>query len=217
MVCGSLLAPRARLIGEQTRVQYFHVGPLQDAWTVLVDHQQRVWAGTRDEGLFQFETNQFEFVPDAEILGPQISVLFEDQAGQLWAGTPGGLGCWNGQDWKTYTTRDGLSGNAVSAMAEDAAGNLWMGTARRWFKLFQRRQVCFLPGIGKWPARQRHFLPLRGQRRRFVGGHLGPWPGPISSGTNGRVIRSATASSATASVTSSKMMQVIYGLVPIWG
>ena len=33
---------------------------LQDAWTVLVDHQQHVWAGTRDEGLFQFETNHFE-------------------------------------------------------------------------------------------------------------------------------------------------------------
>ncbi|MGA9779307.1 MAG: two-component regulator propeller domain-containing protein [Verrucomicrobiia bacterium] len=109
-------------------VQYYHVGPLQDAWTVLVDHSQHVWAGTRDEGLFQFATNHFEFAPAAEVLGPQISVLFEDQKGQLWAGTPGGLGCWNGQAWKTYTMRDGLSGNAISAMAEDAAGNLWVGT-----------------------------------------------------------------------------------------
>jgi len=109
-------------------VQYFQVGPLQDAWTVLVDHQQRVWAGTRDEGLFEFETNHFQFVPAAEALGPQISLLFEDHQGQLWAGTPNGLGCWNGQDWKMYTTRDGLSGNDVSAIAEDAAGNLWIGT-----------------------------------------------------------------------------------------
>ena len=36
--------------------------------------------------------------------------------------------CWNGQAWKTYTMRDGLSGNVISAMAEDAAGNLWVGT-----------------------------------------------------------------------------------------
>ena len=109
-------------------VHYFHVGPLQDAWTVLVDHQQRVWVGTRDEGLFQFVTNRFQFVPDAGILGPQISVLFEDRKGQLWAGTPGGLGHWNGQDWKMYTTNAGLSGNAITAIAEDAVGNLWIGT-----------------------------------------------------------------------------------------
>jgi ligand-binding sensor domain-containing protein/signal transduction histidine kinase len=109
-------------------VQDFQVGPLQDAWTVLVDHQQRVWAGTRDEGLFQFETNQFQFIPGAGILGPQISALFEDRSGQLWVGTPNGLGCWNGQTWKTYARRDGLSGNAVSAIAEDNGGNLWVGT-----------------------------------------------------------------------------------------
>ncbi|HEV2436989.1 MAG TPA: two-component regulator propeller domain-containing protein [Verrucomicrobiae bacterium] len=109
-------------------VQYFHVGPLQDAWTVLVDHRQHVWAGTRDEGLFQFETNQFQFVPAAEVLGPQISVLFEDHEEQLWVGTPNGLWLWDGRVWKTYTMQDGLSGNAVSAIAEDTAGNLWVGT-----------------------------------------------------------------------------------------
>ncbi|HUA38249.1 MAG TPA: two-component regulator propeller domain-containing protein [Candidatus Sulfopaludibacter sp.] len=109
-------------------VQYFQVGPLQDAWTMLADHRQRVWAGTRDEGLFQFETNQFHFAPKAEILGPQISALFEDPDGQLWVGTPNGLGCWNGQAWKMYTFRDGLSGNAVSAITKDTQGNLWIGT-----------------------------------------------------------------------------------------
>src|SRR5579862_1438585 len=113
---------------ETNSVQDFQVGPLQDAWTVLVDHQQHVWVGTRDEGLFRLETNQFQFVPGAEILGPQISALFEDRSGQLWAGTPSGLGQWNGKTWKTYTRHDGLSGNIVSAIAEDAAGNLWIGT-----------------------------------------------------------------------------------------
>jgi ligand-binding sensor domain-containing protein/signal transduction histidine kinase len=113
---------------ETNSVQDFQVGPLQDAWAVLVDHQQRVWVGTWDEGLFRLETNQFQFVPGAEILGPQISILFEDQGGQLWVGTPNGLGCWNGKTWKTYTRHDGLSGNSVSAIAEDTAGNLWIGT-----------------------------------------------------------------------------------------
>jgi ligand-binding sensor domain-containing protein/signal transduction histidine kinase len=106
----------------------FGVGRGSNAWTVLVDRQQHVWLGTRDEGLFRFETNQFRFVPGAEILGPQISALFEDHEGQLWVGTPVGLGHWNGQTWRTFTQRDGLAGNAVSAIAEDRAGNLWVGT-----------------------------------------------------------------------------------------
>ena len=113
---------------ETNSVQDFHVGPLQDAWAVLVDHHQRVWVGTWDEGLFRLETNQFQPVPDTEILGLQISVLFEDQGGQLWVGTPNGLGCWNGKTWKTYTRHDGLYGSSISTMAEDAAGNLWIGT-----------------------------------------------------------------------------------------
>jgi ligand-binding sensor domain-containing protein/signal transduction histidine kinase len=106
----------------------FHVGQHQAASEVLVDHRQRVWAGTRDDGLFLFQTNDFQPAPGAEILGQQISVLFEDQGGQLWVGTPNGLGSWNGKTWKTYTRRDGLSGNIVSAIAEDTAGNLWIGT-----------------------------------------------------------------------------------------
>jgi ligand-binding sensor domain-containing protein/signal transduction histidine kinase len=124
--------------------QDFGVSRHQSTWTVLVDHQQHVWAGTRDEGLFRLETNQFQFVPGAEILGPQISALFEDRDGQLWAGTPGGLGLWNGKTWKTYTRHDGLSGNVVSAIAEDAAGNLWIGTRDGGLNCFKDgRFVCY--------------------------------------------------------------------------
>jgi ligand-binding sensor domain-containing protein/signal transduction histidine kinase len=103
----------------------FGVSRHQSAWTVLVDRQQQVWVGTMDEGLFQFQTNHFQPAPGAEILGQQIFALFEDRAGQLWAGTTNGLARWNGQDWKIYTTSDGL---VVRAIAEDAEGNLWIGT-----------------------------------------------------------------------------------------
>jgi ligand-binding sensor domain-containing protein/signal transduction histidine kinase len=105
----------------------FGVGQYSDAWTIFAGRQQ-VWAGTRDEGLFQFQTNHFIPAPGAEILGPQIFALFEDRAGQLWAGTQNGLGNFDGQKWKLFTTRDGLSENTVRAIAQDAAGNFWIGT-----------------------------------------------------------------------------------------
>jgi ligand-binding sensor domain-containing protein/signal transduction histidine kinase len=109
-------------------MQDFHVGPLHDAWEVLVDRRQQIWAGTRDEGLYQFQTNQFVPAPGAEVLGAQIFALFEDRAGQLWAGTQNGLANFDGQKWKLFTTRDGLSENTVRSIAQDAAGNFWVGT-----------------------------------------------------------------------------------------
>jgi len=97
-----------------------------NTWTVLVDHRQQVWVGTRFGGLFQFHTDRFLPAPGAESLGrQQIFALFEDHAGQLWAGTQSGLARWNGTDWKIYTTPDGL---VVRAIAGDAEGNLWIGT-----------------------------------------------------------------------------------------
>ena len=121
-----------------------HVGQASNAWTVLVDHEQQVWAGTLDEGLFQFQTNHFQPAPGAEILGPQIFALFEDRDGQLWAGTQNGLANLDGQNWKLFTTRDGLSENTVRAIAEDAGGNLWVGTESRRLESFQGRKIHFL-------------------------------------------------------------------------
>jgi ligand-binding sensor domain-containing protein/signal transduction histidine kinase len=117
--------------------QNFAVGVGSNAWSVLVERNQQIWAGTRFEGLFQFETDHFVPVSGAEILGPQIFALFEDRAGQLWVGTQTGLANWDGHRWKRFTTRDGLSGNIVRAIAEDAGGNLWVGTENQGLNSFQ--------------------------------------------------------------------------------
>ena len=126
-------------------VKDFGVGRGSNAWTVLVDRKQQVWAGTRGEGLFQFQTNHFEPATGAEITGLQIFALFEDHNGQLWAGTQNGLVCWNGSGWKIYTTRDGLSENIVRAVAEDAEGNLWVGTESRGLNFFKAGKFISYP------------------------------------------------------------------------
>jgi ligand-binding sensor domain-containing protein/signal transduction histidine kinase len=117
--------------------QDFTVGKYSDAWTILVDRNQQVWAGTRDEGLFQFQTNQFVRAPGAQILGAQIYALFEDRAEQLWAGTQNGLANFDGQKWKLLTMPDGLSENTVRAIAQDADGNFWIGTENGGLNLFK--------------------------------------------------------------------------------
>jgi ligand-binding sensor domain-containing protein/signal transduction histidine kinase len=128
--------------------QDFGVGRGSNAWTVLVDRKQQIWVGTRGEGLFQFQTDHFQPVPGAEILGQQIFALLEDHAGQLWVGAQNGLARWNGQDWKIYTTPDGLSENIVRALAEDAEGNLWIGTESRGLNFFKAGEFISFQATG---------------------------------------------------------------------
>ena len=98
------------------------------AWSVLVDSQQQIWAGTRGKGLFRFTDGNFQRVEAAQKVGLQIFALFQSRDGKLWVGGENGLGCYDGQDWKFFSTADGLPASAVRALAEDADENLWIGT-----------------------------------------------------------------------------------------
>lgn len=115
----------------------YGIGQASNAWTILVTRQQQVWAGTRFEGLFRLQDNQFVPVSGEHPLGPQIFALFEDHTGRLWVGAQNGLGCWNGQTWTNYSTRNGLSGNTVRAITEDTQSNLWFGTENNGLDLFK--------------------------------------------------------------------------------
>ncbi len=119
------------------QLENFAIGRASNAWTVLVTRQQQVWAGTRDEGLFQRVENHFVPVSEAAALGPKIFALYEDHAGNLWVGTPRGLAEYTGGEWRQFTRRDGLSGDAVRAIAEDPDGGLWVGTENHGLDYFK--------------------------------------------------------------------------------
>jgi len=125
----------------------FGIGASSNAWTVLVDRRQQVWAGTRGEGLFYYTAGSYQPVPAVESIknkvGQNIFALFEDHAGNVWAGGENGLCCFNGTNWNFFTTREGLPASAVRALAEDPQGNLWIGTGRD--GLFQLRGGIISP------------------------------------------------------------------------
>ncbi|MHC1766042.1 MAG: two-component regulator propeller domain-containing protein [Verrucomicrobiia bacterium] len=101
---------------------------------VLVDRQERVWAGTRGAGLLEVQnlrqSLRFNKVPgfDYETL-QNVSVLHEDRRGWLWVGGTRGVAKWDGQEWKTFGTAEGLSGEPVRAIMDDPKGAVWIGTA----------------------------------------------------------------------------------------
>lgn len=52
-----------------------------------------------------------------------------DKQDRVWAGTwGGGVSVYDGQEWKSFTQQDGLSGDIVYAIEEDEQGVLWFGT-----------------------------------------------------------------------------------------
>jgi ligand-binding sensor domain-containing protein/signal transduction histidine kinase len=99
-----------------------------DVSVVFADRSNRLWAGTRNGGLFQWRADRFEPVTIGGGILPGILAIHQDRKGILWFGTLGGLARWDEREWKTFTSREELPANVVRAIADDADGNLWIGT-----------------------------------------------------------------------------------------
>jgi len=57
----------------------------------------------------------------------QVNMMVEDKEGYLWIATNGGgLARFDGNEFKVYTTRDGLSSNIVQYLKLDSRQNLWI-------------------------------------------------------------------------------------------
>ncbi|MGO8754356.1 MAG: two-component regulator propeller domain-containing protein [Gallionellaceae bacterium] len=60
-----------------------------------------------------------------------IIALTVGNDGQVWAGTwGGGLSRFDGKQWKTYTTAEGLPDDHVFMLHKDADGQIWIGTGK---------------------------------------------------------------------------------------
>lgn len=108
--------------------QHFELGRENKAWCVLVDKQQRVWAGSSGEGLFRLANGSFQPVPEATAVGGKIFSLHENRSGHIFVGGENGLGVFDGAQWKFFATADGLPKSSVRALAEDTNGAVWIGT-----------------------------------------------------------------------------------------
>jgi diguanylate cyclase (GGDEF)-like protein len=68
----------------------------------------------------------------------QVFAVLQGSDGHLWLGTYGGLSRYNGAEFRTYTTAEGLSENSVQFLAEDRHGRLVVATIGG--------GLCFLEG-----------------------------------------------------------------------
>lgn len=78
----------------------------------------------------------------------QVLALHQDARGYIWVGTYGGLGRFNGREFRVFSTAEGLASNSVTAIADTADGRLWVGTVSGLCYLERRadRAACLEEG-----------------------------------------------------------------------
>ena len=61
------------------------------------------------------------------LIDNHVSDLLVDRHGNLWIATQGGLSCFDGRRFRSFTSEDGLPSNRIHCLLEDARGHLWIG------------------------------------------------------------------------------------------
>lgn len=117
---GISLFDGTRFIKDPTR------GPHGRIVSLVQDHAGTLWCSVQPDGLFKRVGERFEPVI---VEGQTFSNgrLLVDRRGVVWASGDNGLSRWDGQRWKTFTTKDGLADNQPYFLCEDHQGRIWFG------------------------------------------------------------------------------------------
>jgi ligand-binding sensor domain-containing protein len=123
-----------------------HFIPFRGTWgtvtcDILVDSQNKVWAGTIDHGLQKFDPDSGKFteiyVPDNNNTNSIASVTIQsltviDKERLALATCDGGISIFNvrTRQFSNFNTRDGLPSNFISALLFDPPSNLWVATSQ---------------------------------------------------------------------------------------
>ena len=98
-----------------------------------------VWAGTYGNGVHAYNATTgktINFRHDANnkhsLCSDRVNSLFEDRKHNVWIATEGGLCKYQpvSNNFKRYTTIEGLPSNFILSMLEDAKKNLWISTSK---------------------------------------------------------------------------------------
>ena len=99
-------------------------------FSVLVDDQDALWAGTWGGGLARFDGEHWQNYTEADGLAGNIvyALARDPRSGVLWIGTNKGLSRFDGSHWQNYGHHEGLNNLDVYSIAVADDGDVWVGT-----------------------------------------------------------------------------------------
>ncbi|MDR2626784.1 MAG: hybrid sensor histidine kinase/response regulator, partial [Dysgonamonadaceae bacterium] len=123
-------------------------------YCLLIDKEDNVWAGTRNNGLLRIETNTREIngwtakASHSQLKDNYITSLYQDSGNKIWIGTNnGGLQyiALPDQTIKTLDKELSLSNATICSTIEDEFGRLWIGTSQGLYQFNKERSafVCY--------------------------------------------------------------------------
>jgi ligand-binding sensor domain-containing protein len=121
--------------------------------SILVDRRGRVWCGMDDQGLAVYDHGSWAYYStgsDPAIPNNHVSDIAEDDSGNIWIATWGGVAYFDGHSFISFTkdkTSGGLPSDQTEAISIDSQGWVWVGTygglgvydpqRKRWANYFQ--------------------------------------------------------------------------------
>ncbi len=93
------------------------------------DSRNNLLAGTRGQGLFRFENNQFNYITRADgLLNNNINCVYNSALGSIYVGSDLGFNEIAGQQIHTISEEQGLINPEVQTVIADKNQNIWIGT-----------------------------------------------------------------------------------------
>ncbi|MFD1631403.1 hybrid sensor histidine kinase/response regulator transcription factor [Pseudopedobacter beijingensis] len=98
---------------------------------LLADRENRIWLGSRNRGLFQFDKLNNTFIPIRSITSKFVNYLYEDNTGTIWVAMDDGL--FFKEPQQTHFVNITLKENpawflGVNSMLQDSQGRYWIAT-----------------------------------------------------------------------------------------
>ncbi|MBN1293203.1 MAG: T9SS type A sorting domain-containing protein [Candidatus Latescibacteria bacterium] len=102
---------------------------------MVADKNKCIWTASNNGNVLKFEgddwSNRTIYTPDDGLVSSNgIQSIAVDRNNVKWFGTSSGVSSFDGTEWKTYTTDDGLVKNNVTVIAVDRNNIKWFGTDR---------------------------------------------------------------------------------------
>ncbi len=115
-------------------------------WSIAFSRNGVVWLGLLDAGVASFDGNSWKLYSDDVLPSKDVFSVYAAPDGEVWVGTNGGVGRFDGSTWVRYTTAQGLPDNEVSWVGGGKGGSVWFGGPTG--ELFRYRRGKMRPKVG---------------------------------------------------------------------